>query len=322
MEKKLQADKPVVSVVEIGSRAIRLLVAQIDSGTNLSTLYSKSYDSHLYEALPIGNVVLAREVEHLIQRVISLLDESERFEPDHKIIFATEAVRQLPHVHKELLLSSISGLEILSDRQELEYSFGGAVAGLPGCRVSDQLLLLDQGGGSMEIGVGSLITGSAVITDYQSNKLGTNRLYSLLSECEFKLDQLYLRLEQETRNLNALKYRSDVTSIAVGGVVNSLCWLSVSKGPNEKFDATRVHGKTINAKKTRQFANFACNSPARARALLEAKGFYGERLLRTLAGIVGLAVTFDALELEQIYVSVYGPRYGAALSAMLRKCPV
>ena len=100
-------------IVEIGSRAIRMLVAEISPNGHLTTITANWRETGLAVAQSIGGDTLDQKVEEVIEVANMFLKESQNHQANRICIFATEAVRRMSEKHIGILRERIPGLEVI-----------------------------------------------------------------------------------------------------------------------------------------------------------------------------------------------------------------
>jgi exopolyphosphatase/pppGpp-phosphohydrolase len=102
-----------VGVVEIGSRAVRLLIADIPTTGRLTTLATDTRETGLAQAQSLGGQALDQKIDEVIEVANAFLKEVRLREAHRACVFATEAVRRLSDPHVGILRENIAGLEVI-----------------------------------------------------------------------------------------------------------------------------------------------------------------------------------------------------------------
>src|SRR2546421_8442004 len=91
-----------VAVIEIGSRAIRLLVADVAPQGKLEVVATDWEETGLAGAAAAGNVALDEKVDELADTLARFRIRADEFRPRSIAAIGTEAVRKLdrPHVDR------------------------------------------------------------------------------------------------------------------------------------------------------------------------------------------------------------------------------
>ena len=146
--------------VDIGSNTTRLLVADNDDG-RLRELMTERVYNELGDGLSDGAVFGADVVERIASAVATQVRHAQESGARHTAVVATAAIRQA--TNREELGAAIldrSGLRmrILTGEEEARLSFVGATKAL-GTPVDGRVAVVDVGGGSSEIAIGTIADG-------------------------------------------------------------------------------------------------------------------------------------------------------------------
>jgi exopolyphosphatase/guanosine-5'-triphosphate,3'-diphosphate pyrophosphatase len=144
-----------LGVLDVGSNTVHLLVVDAHPGARPLPAYSHKAELRLVELLEPDGSVGARGVEHLESTVAAALQVAEDKGVEELLPFATSAIREA--VNGDVVLDRIRertgvGLKVLSGADEARLTFL-AVRRWFGWS-SGRLLVLDIGGGSLEIAAG------------------------------------------------------------------------------------------------------------------------------------------------------------------------
>jgi exopolyphosphatase/guanosine-5'-triphosphate,3'-diphosphate pyrophosphatase len=145
-------------IIEIGTRGIRLLIADASPAGIERIVYSAGELSHLGKELDASGRI-PPETTQRIKRIVSrYLEIAQQNQADDLFAIATESVRQSPNrADFASEINQIVPLEVLDKNNEAAFSFLASVEAFeselaPGATV----LIVDQGGGSTELIYGSL----------------------------------------------------------------------------------------------------------------------------------------------------------------------
>ena len=145
-----------VGVVEIGSRGVRLLIADIPPDGRLTTVAHDSRETGLALAQSLGGEVLDQKLDEVIEIANAFLKEVRSQQARRACVFATEAVRRLSGPHVDILREHIPGLEVIDRKTEAECSLLGALFPFQTPKPTPHTFIIDQGTGSMELAVGQV----------------------------------------------------------------------------------------------------------------------------------------------------------------------
>ncbi len=226
-----------VSVIDVGSNSVRLLVARVDEG-NIQPLYKTLRTTRLGAEVDTNRVLSPGAMVSTLGAVRDFKEKSVSMGVDEVLAVATSAVRDASN--GEDLIREIRRLGIrawvLDGRQEAELGFVGAALGCDagkGC-----IFLADIGGGSTE-----LVTGTGLrVNNYISLDIGAVRLTERFvrndpvtpaeaSEIEYFVMDI---LAQSAKDITA----GDCKMIGIGGTITTLA--AMAQGM-EHYDSDRVH---------------------------------------------------------------------------------
>ena len=180
-----------LAVIELGSRAIRLLVADVFSGHQLRTVDTQVRKTGVIEALRGSERDLANELSSATRSIDDLAQRAKRQGAEKIAVFGTEAIRKAA----ETRLFGQSGLSerithILTGREEALCSI---VAGSITMSVIDPnvaaLIVIDHGAGSLEVARGQ-VSGRYDLEMSVSLPLGGSHLLEAFRNCGRDLERL------------------------------------------------------------------------------------------------------------------------------------
>ncbi|MFI7013861.1 Ppx/GppA family phosphatase [Streptomyces sp. NPDC050164] len=143
-----------ISVVDVGSNTVRLVVADADGGVPLP-VHTAKWRLRLSEQVTPGGPIPEPAVEQLVHAVAEASRTATRWGAACPLAFATAVVRSAPNRHEVLhTVRARTGVDLctLPGEVEAELTFLGARRWM-GWR-SGPLALLDIGGGSLEVAFG------------------------------------------------------------------------------------------------------------------------------------------------------------------------
>lgn len=161
-----------VSVIDIGTNTVLLLVAQINEEGTLTPLLYEQRAPRLGRGVDGERTLQPEAMERTMAVLREYCDMMSKFMIDRVVLCGTSAVRDAGNREKfaELVRSETGfELEILSGGDEALWTYRGAVSGIAGIQ---RATVVDIGGGSTEITVGN----SHTITNKISLDIGSVRL--------------------------------------------------------------------------------------------------------------------------------------------------
>lgn len=230
---------------------------------------------------------------------------------DRVIAIATSAVRDA--INGEAFIAELRerfalNARILTGEEEARLTYVGAVAGRA---PSDGTLVIDIGGGSTEIVVGS----GREMAFHTSLQLGTVRHTErhirndppTAPELEALAEDIRKQLFAE---LAAADFFEIHTGIAVAGTPTSLAAIDQELDP---YDPERVHGYVLSLDAIQHMYSMLSGKSLEER--LKVPGLHPGRAPTIVAGVVILIQAMRAFGLQEIEVSEHDILYGAALEA-------
>jgi exopolyphosphatase/guanosine-5'-triphosphate,3'-diphosphate pyrophosphatase len=299
-----------VAVVDMGTNSTRLLVADVEDG-EVKELERRSTVTRLGRGVDTSKQLATEAIEDVASAVGEYIKLYEPLEPDAILVLATSAVRDaensgafIAELRERFALSA----RILTGEEEARLTYVGAVVGRP---PPDGTLVIDIGGGSTEIVVGS----GREMTFHTSLQLGTVRHTerhirsdpATATELEALAEDIRKQLFAE---LAAADFFEIHTGIAVAGTPTSLAAIDQELDP---YDPERVHGYVLSLDAIQHMYSLLSGKSLEER--LKVPGLHPGRAPTIVAGVVILIQAMRAFGLQEIEVSEHDILYGAALEA-------
>ncbi|RNC85288.1 MAG: Ppx/GppA family phosphatase [Balneola sp.] len=299
------------AAIDIGTNTVLLLVAILD-GNRIKVIREEQRIPRLGKGVDESGVLH----QDSINRVLKVLREykkiiSEEYpETDKVFVTATSAVRDAknrePFIH---LIKDELGFEVilLSGDEEARSTFLGALSVLD-LEDSDSAFVLDIGGGSTEIALGS----KKGIQQFHSFDMGSVRfkerflkhdppLKEEIDECRTEIQRLYTSVP--------FSIPDSVTALAVAGTATTLAAIEANR---DEYVATELNGFVI--KKESLLKQIQYFSSDKSSELLKKNPvFLKGREDIFLSGLLILEGFLSFYKLEQIIVSTGGIRHGIVL---------
>jgi exopolyphosphatase / guanosine-5'-triphosphate,3'-diphosphate pyrophosphatase len=299
-----------VAVVDMGTNSKRLLVADVEDG-HVAELERRSTVTRLGRGVDTSGQLATEAIEDVADTVGEYISLYEPLEPEHVSVLATSAVRDAENSGAfiaELRERFALNARILTGAEEACLTYLGAVADRP---VSDGTLVIDIGGGSTEIVVGS----GREMTFHTSLQVGTVRH----TERHIRNDpptatELDALAEDIRRILFAELAAADFfeikSGIAVAGTPTSLAAIDQELDP---YDPEKVHGYVLSLDAIQHMYSMLSGKALEER--LQIPGLHPGRAPTIVAGVVILIQAMRAFGLRRIEVSEHDILHGAALEA-------
>lgn len=288
--------------IDVGTNSVRLLVADVPEpgspGPALRPVDRMLAITRLGESLHDGGVLTPAAVERTAGVIEAYVARATTFGVAAPIVAATYAVRAARN--PEALLSRLSvPVRVLSGEEEAALGFRGAVSGLSDLAADEPLVVLDVGGGSVEVTWGTARRG---IEGDQSLPVGsvvmTRRAIAhdppLPAELSALTDTLAAALDPVVAPLGSAGRRL----VGVGGTVTTLAAMAQRLTP---YDPERVHGYRVTAKAIESLLETLCRIPLAARRRLP--GLQPERADVIIAGTLAVRCVMRSLAADAITAS-------------------
>ncbi len=295
-----------VAAIEVGSRAVRLLVAEIADGT-LTQVVRDVEDVDLMRALVQGTELAA--VDETRQVIDRFRRRAGTAGAERVRVFGTEAVRQIvARGHGE----GLGEMDVLSKEDEAFCSLVASARDLPAAASGKRLAAIDHGNGSLELAVGW--NGPTLeMLGFLSLPLGSETLLSLLADSGFAVEGF----EEAIRARLVVGMLPDVSveEVVIQGSVATKCaWLAVRRDLEDRYDARRVHGCRMNLDSLRQVIALAKKTPRSGWRMLSKavnpRDVPSDQFERLFTGCILLERLMVRLGREQFVVSAHGTRHG------------
>lgn len=299
-----------VGIIEIGSRSLRLLIAEVAAPPHFQVLTTDSKESRLTDSTDVD------EIEESLSRVATIcqkwMGRCVEMGVMNPCVFGTEGLRRLPEEPLKDLAAELPGLRILTAEQEAACSlFAGGYA-LPVAEQKGVVAVADLGGATLEIAVGQFEGGQLHLKSAKSLPLGTQPLVAMLQEADGNLVKLKKRLTTEIQ-LDEVKATLGQGRVVLrGSAVKKLAWMSVRQSAEERYDPRRIQGLRAPARWIDGLTATAQTQPDRVKRALDPKNPAGADYEAVMAGLVAHRVVLEQLGAADFSVGSQGTRHGMA----------
>ena len=294
----------------MGTNSTRLLVAAVE-GEGVQAIRRESRVTGLGRGLETSGQLATENIEGVYEAVGDYAVEAKRLGAERTVAFATSAVRDasngdafLAELRERFSLDA----DLLDGSQEARMTYRGA---LSGGQVGKDTLVVDIGGGSTE-----LIVGSGPEPDFHTSmQVGVVRHSERhvhadppsTAELEALSDDVGHALEAELSALPGL--RAD-RAIAVAGTPATLAAIELELEP---FEPDVVEGHCLSLASAQQSCSRLASVNLAERQRIT--GMHPDRARTIVAGVVILIKAMRAFGLSEVEVSERDILYGAALAA-------
>jgi exopolyphosphatase/guanosine-5'-triphosphate,3'-diphosphate pyrophosphatase len=299
-----------VAVIDMGTNSTRLLVADI-AGGRVEELERRSTVTRLGRGVDTSAQLSAEAIEDVCEAVAGYIAIYQELEPDRVVAVATSAVRDsensgafIGELRERFALSA----SVLDSEEEARLTYLGACADH---RATERTLVIDIGGGSTELIVGS----GADIAFHASLQAGTVRHTERHLSDDPPTPSELERLADDVRGLIDAQLSGHAIAraregIAVAGTPTSLAAIDLHLEP---YDPEVVQGHPLSLATIQRMCSELAAVPLEER--LQVTGLHPDRAPTIVAGVVILIQAMRAFGLSEIEVSEHDILYGAALEA-------
>ena len=289
------------AAIDIGTNSVRLLVADVGEGAGgdaIRPVDRRLAITRLGESLHAGGLLTPDAAARTAAAVEEYVARAKGWDVPHPVVAATYAVRAARN--PEVLLSRLSvPVRVLSGDEEAGLGFRGVVAGLRDLAAATSVVVLDVGGGSVEITWGSaqdgveggrsLPIGCVVMTRraIAHDPPAPAEIAALEETLAAALEPVLVPLRSRTERL-----------IGVGGTVTTLAAMAQRLVP---YDHDRVHGSRLTAAEVGRLLETLRGLPLADRRGLP--GLQPERADVIIAGTLVVRCVLGSLRCDAITAS-------------------
>jgi exopolyphosphatase/guanosine-5'-triphosphate,3'-diphosphate pyrophosphatase len=309
------------AVFEIGTRGVRLLVADASPNGISQIVFSTGGLSELGSGRDQANNISEDVIARVHRQAEEYLSLAREHGAEEIFGFATEAVRSAANRAEFLAaLAPVCNVEILDSDQEARYSFLASVEAFKHVLHPDEsVLVVDQGGGSLELACGSLDKDSVIkLQGFDSLPLGTVELTRQFAEARslrdgFENASRLIHSELERHKIFPLiADRPPTQAYGLGSAITELA-KRLHKDSSARKSLQELHGLFIPIKIIRDLVaatDAELNAP---------KSRYGDRVgvdgdkSTLLGGVLTYHQILEKYRAEGITVNRRGLRFGVLL---------
>lgn len=312
---KAKGSYSIISVIDIGSNSIKLLVVATEDKTIQKTLFRNSKVTKLGIRMLKDNSIPDDAISECMDIISSFKNDAIDYESNTFIAFATEALRNAKNqdLFKKIFHDTFhSPLSILTTKKEILLSHKGVISD-PEFKNKD-IVHIDIGGGSTEI----IFSDSGSIINAESLTLGCISLLKVC-DCSEPLDKTQIAILKDIilDKLSCIaepEQNKKYTFIGTGGSILQLASFVYAKKSLETENIHRVSLNLMTLKDSVSF--FSSLSLAHRKRLVRLDP---DRSDSIIPGILILQCFLEKMGINEIYVSTRGIRYGAVIDYLEKK---
>lgn len=302
-----------VGVVEIGSRSIRLLVADLCLQTGLRPVMTRSSEARLIEAVRQGPDAVAMAMADIQARIREFRITAAELQVDRLRVIGTRALREIL-ANGDLAL--VAGIDILSENDEAIFSLIASLRGLPDVDANfREVMLVDQGGGSLEIVRGATGPNPRLLESI-SLPLGSNGVITKMKALNRHVGAFRRDCDRTLDAMTLPRFPNDGRLILQGSIATRCAWLAIRRTAREPYEPWRIQGRVLTAaalfQMMRVFESVPSSGWGQLRASVSPNAPQSDELEAVIGGIVLFLKLMASWNVSEFTVSGYGTRYGVA----------
>jgi exopolyphosphatase/pppGpp-phosphohydrolase len=313
-----------VAVIEVGSRAVRLLVADVVSSGRLDVVATDWEETGLAGAAAAGNIAIEQKIEDISTTLTRFRTRAEEYHPKTIAAIGTDAIRKLDRAYIDRLRNVQKDFVVLSEKQEADLSFVTGVMSFPETAFQDgRSMVIDQGSGSMEVIVGRTGAEGPRLAASNSYPLGTTELVKLLRAAgatngtipQSAVDAVGTQVSE----IFAKSKRYSITTrpIVLGSVATKVAWMDVRKNRLAPYDPRAVQGIVVRLGHLHRLISASVQDFAAMRQEIDPRRPDSSEPENIIAGSIGLQVFLERQGKTEMVVCAHGTRYGVIWKLML-----
>lgn len=312
---KLKNKTHRLAAIDIGTVTTRLLIADV-CGTEIVPVVRDMRITHLGEGFAETGSLSKSAMKRVFDAVASFQDEIGRRGVDKTIAIATSASRDAKNSSEfvEILAGSGLRLSVIPGSKEAELSFLGAASQFLG----EDRLVVDIGGGSTEVVLGSAVEGEGFVDvtlmASHSFDIGCRRMTDAFIRSDpptsEEMEKLRTEVLSQMRPYFGSFKQMPQMMIAVAGTATTV--VSVSKRM-ESYDSDEVHGTVVTRETLRGISEDLATQDLASRK--KVIGLEPDRAGVIVAGMVTLECVLELSGLDSFTVSESDILQGILLDA-------
>lgn len=292
-----------IAVIDLGTNTVLMTVAEIQKNRVIKSLLEAKETPRLGENVDKNKKISFASIKRVLKTIQDFKKKALKLKAEKIILIGTAALREAKNTsYFKKLIRNKTGLklEVISGRKEAELAFRGAISDFK--HKSKQFTLLDIGGGSTEIIVGT----PKKILKLKSLNMGSLRLTERF--LKNKKDGYAKMIEFIYQKFSELKKNFDLKKsflIGSGGTITTLGALSLNL---KKYERDKVHSLVLPIKKINSLLE-----KLKSMSLAQRRNFMKidpKRSDIVIAGTVILQQFMEQFEFKDIVISDKSLRWG------------
>ncbi len=301
----------IVAVVDVGTNSTRLLIADVRDGRVVRELERRTNVTRLGEGVDETGRLSDEAVERVLATCASYREAIDERGAERVVAVLTSAVRDADNgADLERVLRERFAFEAttISGEREARLTFLGATAARAH---PEPLMVLDIGGGSTEVVVGS----DGRVLFFVSTQIGSVRYKERLLHADPPGERELAACREAVRSELAAAIPEDVRGLPAGGVAvagTPTSFAAIDLGL-EPYDRERVDGHRLPLERCEEILAQLARLPVQERR--QVRGLHPDRAPTIVAGGIILAEAMKLFGLSEMEVSEHDILDGTAIEA-------
>ena len=309
----------LVSVIEVGSRAVRMLVFGIKGD---SLFFLPKYNKSELNQFNLKKIIENNDLSQINRTEKIIASFSKEAMNQIKVlgvkIFGTQALREISESSqdkKKMIKDFFPNLKLLTPKQEAEHSFFSAYAltilankdnNKNRVSGSKKILVFDVGSGSMEMIYGGIKKSN--IRKSISIPLGSKKILEAFYNVGGKFDAICDFLDKKISSLDFSLDLTDTKTIISGGMPTQLGWLMKNENSKEKkkYKPALIHDYLLTIDELTKYEIFFKKN------IKEENIKDDVSFLSSCLAVFFLVKIYKKFNLNHAYLNAYGTRHGYA----------
>lgn len=305
----------ILAAIDIGTNAVRLLIAQASPGYTFEFLFSNRIITRLGEGVAHTGYLSPNAIERTLQALNSYKRKIEEYGPTQVMVIATSALRDAINrqdfIEKALLETGFQ-VEVISAPEEARKTLLGIMAGLP-INHDEEILVIDIGGGSTEF----IFAQGSEPKEILSTPLGVVYLAEkYLAQDPIDPEEYRVLVKKVRKELNFVRTKipanKKTSLLATAGTATTLAAIDLGL---TTFDPAKIHQHSISQRDIANILKDLVRMTLAERKAIPAIDEGREDLI--IPGSVILLQTMQLFDINRVIVSEWGLREGLILSLLL-----
>jgi exopolyphosphatase/guanosine-5'-triphosphate,3'-diphosphate pyrophosphatase len=300
------------AAIDVGTNSIRLLVVERRADGRLEPLLRLGDSCRIGAGLEAEGRISQSAEERAARTLTRFVRRARSLAPRTLVAAATHALRSASNgADVAARLGRVAGVpvSILTAEEEARYVYEAARDALGADRLPEPCLVVDIGGGSVELVRGE----SGAVAAWASLEVGCVRLTERFLRDDPPAPTQVAAMNEYVQNAlagEASLLEQPASGAAVGGTLTALSALDLGL---ERYEAARVEGHVLTREAIARWSHWLADRPNSERESLNAVGEGRADII--VAGCAVLNALLERTGLAEISVSTHGLRYALARRA-------